>query len=134
MNTAHLLLAITAIVWGLLYKVSHRRNRLVVTAPAEDIMLGRLNGFGLSLFGRFRTSQEGQSVYYIFFTVLWMPLIPVGCIVASRGKTEFTGILPGFDTEYSIFGKTKWNGMELLCIYALYWGILFSIILLTSNL
>ena len=78
-------LFIALLSWGLIYRLFHSRSRMVVTSPVEDIPLGSLNGFGITMLGGFRSSTSSDyAVYYVMLTALWMPIIPVGCVIASR--------------------------------------------------
>ena len=124
-------LFIALLSWGLIYRLFHSRSRMVVTSPVEDIPLGSLNGFGITMLGGFRSSTSSDyAVYYVMLTALWMPIIPVGCVIASREGTHLSGFLPGINTEYRVYGKSRWNGWELISIYALRWGIVLSLFFL----
>jgi hypothetical protein len=116
---------------GFLYWLLHNRDRMVVTAPFEDLLLGSLNGFGFTMLGGFRSkSSSDYAVYYIMFTLFWLPVFPFGCVIATREGTRLTALLPGINREYRIYGKARWNALEVMSIYAQRWGFLLSLIFL----
>lgn len=127
-------LFIVFFIGGFLYRLFHSRDRMVVTAPVEDLPLGSLNGFGITMLGGFDSSTSSDyAVYYVMLTALWLPVIPVGCVIASREGTHLTAFLPGINKDYRIYGKARWNAWELLSIYAQRWGFILSLIFLLSR-
>ncbi len=130
-NILYFLLGVVAL--AAVYWLLHRRKHCRVMPRTEDIPFSRLNGIGTCLTGGYRTDIAGRKVYYVIVSILFIPFIPLECIVASKGKTGLPDDLPGFPgikTDISVYGKSKWNLLELLAIYAFRWGILIFLIIL----
>ena len=114
-------------LWGLLYKCYHIRMDAVATAPPPELPLGSLNGFGSTMLGAFRTPHADYRVYYVVLTILFLPIVPFGCVLASREGTKAGSWLPGLTTSYRIYGATRWNVWDVLSLYAVRWGLILSI-------
>jgi hypothetical protein len=93
--------------------------------PAGINLLGSINGIGSSFYGSSRGDGETE-VRYIFICFIGMPILPIGCRRVSESGSS--GMTPVFTESYKIYGRERWNLLEILQIYFLYWGGLSSII------
>lgn len=118
-----ILVAIT--VWGIVFHFKHTRVYTEDLGHPGVLSLGTFNGFGETLLGGF-TTNEGGSVYYVMFTILFLPVCPIKCIVASyKGYDPF---IIGGTSKYEVFHKTSSNWKEVLSIFAIRWGLAFLLV------
>ncbi len=114
-----ILVAITT-VWAIVFHFKHTRVYTEDLGHPGVLSLGTLNGIGESLLGGFKNAQGGE-VYYVMFTIFFLPICPVKCIVASyKGYDSF---IIGGTSKYEVFHKTSSNWKEVLSIYAFRWGL-----------
>lgn len=116
---------VAIIVWGIIYHFKHTRLHIENLGHPGVLSLGTFNGFGETLLGGFKT-VKGGSIYYVMFTILFLPICPVKCVIASyRGYDSF---IIGGTAKYEIFSKTTSDWKEILSIFAVRWGIAILII------
>ena len=121
-----LIASIVLVLWSLFFRKFHCRHDVRPAFGTELPNVNSLNGCGASLFGGFRVANSDKYVYYIMLTALFLPFIPLGCVVAKKKGTE--DALLGISTQYEIFGKTKMIFWELIWCYVSRWGILLFVI------
>lgn len=121
-----ILFSFALIVWGYFFKYLHVRN-YSLTRPNTNLSdAPSLNGCGTSIIGGFQIKDSEMKIYYIMLTVLFMPIFPLGAIVAKREGTNSAFL--GFDTKYSVYGNTNSSIIEIVSCYALRWGIVLFIL------
>ena len=139
------LLLIVVLVKRLFYLRDKRGNYAVtLDRPLDDVMnIYKIEGFGFDLLGHFRDYQ-GTYATYRFFTILWLPIMPLSCVrVGENKKTSFISNIVhasaiaggGFSYSepaegYDIYSMEKWNILEVLSIYLERYGITTTIICL----
>ena len=116
-----LFISIVLILWSLIYKAFHCRSDFNASNETELPNTNTLNGCGASMCGGFQVANSDKKIYYIFLTILFIPFIPLGCIVAKKVNTDVDF---GVTTQYEIFGKTKMTFGEVICCYMMRWGLL----------
>ena len=77
-----------------------------------------LNGIGTSMLKA--PFSQLDDVRYQFFTIAYMPILPLDCYWAS--KTDSEPGLMGWSSSYSIRGRLNMNALELLNIYLVWWS------------
>jgi len=114
-------------VFSALYRLIHVRNDVRITKSAKegglDMSLGTLNGCGTSVFGSFSTNHPDPNVrvYYVFLSILFIPILPIGCFLARKGGKSVAGM--GLETQYNIYGQIHWRLAEVISCYWLVWAI-----------
>ena len=83
-----LIASIVLVLWSLVYRKFHCRNDVRPAFGTELPNDNSLNGCGASLFGGFRVANSDKYVYYIMLTALFLPFVPLGCVVAKKKVTE----------------------------------------------
>lgn len=68
-------------------------------------------------------------VYYIFFSFLHIPLIPLSCYEAAMGETNRKSHKLR-TTSYRVYGEQKMKFIEILCIYLRCLGVLSFLVFL----
>lgn len=127
------LIFVPLVVGGIVFHFKHTRLISDDLGHPGVLGLGTINGLGESLLGGFKSAQGGE-VYYVMFTVLFLPICPIKCVVASyKGYDSF---IVGGTSKYEIFHKTSSNWKEVLSIFAIRWGlaILFVTTIILFNL
>lgn len=112
-----------------------------------NISMGTINGFGKTLCGNlfdFRSHMSSPSDYrfhslvssnvkYLFFTIFFIPVIPLGCYRVDTGVYHQQVSRKRQVTSYRIYGTEKWVFWEVISIYCIP-GIVFSAIYFISSL
>ena len=87
------ILFVCMFVWSIFYRFIHEREdiRIIQTVEESNLnlsLISSFNGFGASLFSAFKTmhSDEDIKVYYVFTTIFFLPIMPVGCILAKKER------------------------------------------------
>lgn len=113
------------LLWSIAYRFMHVREDVRFTQKLEDSnwkssLGGTFNGCGASTFGGFQTKHpEGAEVYYIFLTIVFIPIMPVGCVLAS--KTGHSGAFMGVKTHYKVYGDVRMKLSEVISCYFPVW-------------
>lgn len=115
-----LLLACTS--WGITYHFKHTRLHVENLGSAGVIEPESLNGIGSGLLGGFRSDYPGYRIYYLMYTVYFLPIYPIKCVIG-----EYVGSKDG-RTQFEIIGRTHSKAIEILSIFALRWGLFFIIV------
>lgn len=124
-----LLVSVGVLAFGLLLTVLRKMideklaSRPIQVTPVQlnaDIKLGTINGCGMKLYGgtniiRYYREQPLCHVYYHFFVLFFLPIIPLGCYVAECVEDSFN------HSSYKIGGDQEMNFMELLYVYVTSW-------------
>ncbi|MBP5561686.1 MAG: hypothetical protein J6X70_07820 [Muribaculaceae bacterium] len=88
-------------------------------SPIDDTpSLYTLNGIGTSMVKA--PFSQLSDVRYQFFTIAYMPILPLDCYWAS--KTHSDTELMGWSSCYRIGGRLNMNALELLNIYLVWWS------------
>lgn len=66
------------------------------------------------------------SIQYHFFIILGLPIVPMGCVLASEGMTNRINHKRSL-TNYTIYSSVKWNACEILSIYIVRWSVIIII-------
>lgn len=109
------------VVWGIIYHFKHTRIVAEDLGHPGVLSLGSFNGFGETLLGGFKTANVRGEVYYAMFTIIFLPICPIKCIVASLKDSH--SFLIGWTSNYEVFYKTTSYRKEILSIYVVRWGI-----------
>lgn len=138
-NTLTLLIGLGLIMLGAILKVlqvcisdnvlEKQKLEYKPSKVSEEMLLGTGNGIGFSLFDGFSCQRyyNGHpvmycSIYYHFFVILYMPIIPLGCYDAYLVKRQHKTAI------YQIRNKQVMNKWEILYLYCLYWGFVLIVI------
>lgn len=121
-----LIFSFALIVWGYFFKYLHVRNYLSIKPNPSVSDAPSLNGCGTSIIGGFQIKNSEMKIYYIMLTVFFMPIFPIGAIVAKKEGTN-TAFL-GLSTKYNVYGNINSSITEILSCYALRWGIVLFIL------
>lgn len=124
-----LIVSVVLVLWSLFYRKFHCRHDVQPAFGSELPNVNSLNGCGASMFGGFRVANSDKYVYYIILTALFLPFIPLGCVIAKKKNSE--EILPGISTPFEMYGKTKMMFWEVIWCYAQRWGLLLFVISLS---
>ena len=131
-----LLVSVGVLTFGLLLtlvrkmineKLASKRIQLTPAQLYADIKLGTINGCGMKLYGgenirRYQGEQPICHVYYHFFVLLFLPIIPLGCYVAECVEDSFNY------SSYNVGSDQEMNFMELLYVYVTSWRKWFIIV------
>lgn len=92
-----------------------------------NIPMGTVNGIGLVLYGTdFRSHSAltsnhnfiSSEVKYLFFTILYVPIIPLGCY-----RVDLTGYkrknYKRTETSYYVYGTERWAFWEVISIFCI---------------
>lgn len=112
---------IPIVVWGIIFHFKHTRTLTEDLSHPGVLSLGTFNGFGETLLGGFKTAKGGGDVYYVMFTIMFLPICPIKCIVASY--KDYRSFLVGGTAHYEVYSKTASYWKEVLSIYAVRWGL-----------
>lgn len=126
-----ILFSFALIVWGYFFKYLHVRKYSSIIPNADSSDAASLNGCGTSILGGFQIQNSEMKVYYVTLTVLFLPILPIGAVVAKRIGANSAFL--GFDTKYSVYGKTNSSLKEILSCYALRWGIALFVLSILVN-
>lgn len=118
-------------IWMLHYIENHPRKNIRPNNGENPGEMGTMNGIGVSLVGNF---SKGKSISmghisYLFFTVFYLPIIPLGCYVTSEGFNS-RGSYKRRSTSYTFYGSQPWRFIEVLQIYSFAYSIIGTIICL----
>lgn len=107
-----LILAVLTIIITFGYQLIHVRKDLVInengTLPTSDFV--STNGCGRMVLGGYEIENLPFKIYYVTFTLFYIPIIPLKCIVAidnggyqiyNLARMSFTEILACFFNRYA---------------------------------
>lgn len=86
--------------------------------PTDSDYLGTIMGVGTCFYGSFRNDGNSE-VKYIFLCLFFLPILPIACRRVTEGNISWK--THSFSTEYTIYGKEKWNLLEIIQIYLNVW-------------
>lgn len=86
-----------------------------------------VNGMGTTMKGTFGRFEDFYRSYQ-FFCVLFIPIIPLNCIVKSNNEGAF------FSSTFSVIGTSRWHLLEVIILMGRFWFFAFSLILVCSSL
>ena len=115
-------ISIALAIWSLFYRFWHVREDVRFTKEELDSSLAfSLNGCGSSIYGGFATRHPDKDVrvYYVFLSLWFVPLMPIGCVLARKGKSS--GDIFDFNRNYEVFGKLPWKFLEIISCYLWLW-------------
>lgn len=111
-------------VWSLFYRFWHVREDVRLKKCDEDqVNMGNsLNGCGSHVYGSFSTKHPDPDarVCYIFLCLWFIPLMPIGCVLASKAGTSSSFL--GTDTKYNVYGNLRMRFLEVISCYMLVWA------------
>lgn len=116
-------------VWMRKYIERHPRKNIAPNNGDSPGEMGTMNGIGISLIGSFDTGKSFSmgNISYLFFTVFYIPIIPLGCY-----NTRMTGMsrksYKQSSTSYSFYGSQPWRFLEVLYLYSIYYSIIGTIV------
>lgn len=116
--------AIIAIIIFNHYVPMNFSDRMIVYGKKP--MLGSFNGIGFVFFRPYRIFGDYE-LRYAFFTILYIPIFPIGCYAANLEDREFSFIFPR--SEYSVNGAVSFNAIEALNIFLRFPAIIAVILL-----
>lgn len=102
-------------VLSVIYRFTHKRRKdqLEIISPANKIgykSISSFNGIGTSIVGGFPTEIEDKKVYYIVFSILFVPILRLKCVL---GKKIEDG---AFHQEFEFFGELRSDPLEILSV------------------
>lgn len=115
------------VLMKILYELRCKKGKKIkprYNGENTDIPMGTINGIGLTLYGMdFRSHSDfapgnrfiSSEVKYLFFTILYIPLLPLGCYRVNL--SGFQRKYKGSVTSYNVYGTERWVLWELLYIY-----------------
>lgn len=121
-----LLLSILFVSLGIWFKktrINHTRE-FVEADGKSPAMLGSLNSFGTTMLGRF-TYKNGVEISYYCLTILWCPIIPLGCYACEEVIDDDINT-----TKYRFYGRQPWKIEEVLQLYSRWFWLLGTFALL----
>lgn len=140
-NIIMILIPILLLILCVLYHLEFKKHLIkeeVSLNPFEDFCfepldeiptISSINGIGRQLIGCYRYSFDSY-VSYLFFTVLFIPIFPIGCYRVNKLGTTYPSYKKTV-TKYQFLGKTTSKKNEIadcyLSILTIY-GIVASII------
>ncbi|MFJ5925008.1 hypothetical protein ACIQF6_20625 [Kitasatospora sp. NPDC092948] len=98
------------------------------TAPR----LGTFNGFGRTMLGKTRVDADGACFATRWFTMVMLPIWPLGRYYLKEGETVHVDGRRGASsstTEYAFLGQAELRGSEILRTYLFCWVVVPVVIL-----
>ena len=97
-------------------------KKIIRPATDDDVVtrihISTFNGLGATIRGSYGKKGEMQRVY-VFLSVLFIPVIPLACIVCSKGRRRLENNIVESEAsrKIKIYGISKWSFLEVLDVY-----------------
>ena len=102
-----------------------------LTSPSYS-RLYSFNGIGFGLLGATRKDATGRCFVTRWFTLLYLPVIPLGRYYVSQGHTDhdYFGAGSTTTTDYRFLGQSSLRFSEILRTYLFFWLYAPAVVLL----